>query len=313
MRGLVLASCAAALLCAAACRRPAEGPVKGVLVVYPDGCEETADSLARAVQRYVRSVDPEPVFAFTFVPASGFEGLMRHRRTVLLLPDVDGEYAAPLQEGPVPWARDVWATGQAVYGARRGQDPGLLGDSLEAAYDRHLRAYLYESFVSTSMSSPERMDSLSSLGFVMDVPRSYSTREWRAGDGFLQFQRPLSEEGLLMLSVRWQDGVVFETGEEAAAWREQVARRFFHDAGEDSVDRARLETLPLVHGDLTGWRLTGAWRNPRHLNAGAFTSYVIRSGSASFLLDMEVFNPGGEKEPYIREGWLIMNTFAVGR
>jgi hypothetical protein len=73
-----------------------------------------------------------------------------------------------------------------------------------------------------------------------------------------------------------------------------------------------VQVEPLSLRGLQGWRLLGMWRNPEHLNAGAFTSYVLRDGGRRYLLDMEVFHERREKEPYVREGWIIMNTFIPG-
>lgn len=307
------AALVAALLLAAGCMEDAEGPLEGVLVVYPAGSERMADSVSTLLQRTVQTIDPEPVFSFAFCTDSAFAGTLRSRRTILFLAERREALPRQLRDGDgVSSARDVWARDQRVFGAVLGSfDPEELSDSLEAAYDRHLRTYLFREFVSTSMSSPERMDSLASLGFVMDVPRSYSTSEWRPGDGFIQFQRPVSDDGLMMVSIRWtvQPGPPDAAG--AVSWRQDMARRFFYNASQDSVDRSRLEILPLECGGLSGWRLTGAWINPHHLNAGGFTSYVLQGGTGSFILDAEVFNPGGEKEPYIREGWILMDTFAV--
>jgi len=303
----------AALLFAAGCMKGSEGPIEGVLIVYPAGSERMADSVSTLLQRTIQTIDPEPVFTFAFCTDSTFAGTLRSRRTILFL--ADSVEALPRQlrgGGGISSARDVWARDQRVFGAVPGDfDPEALSDSLEAAYHRHLRTYLFKEFVSTSMSSPERMDSLASLGFVMDVPRSYSTREWRPDDGFIQFQRRVSNEGLMMVSIRWtgQPGPSDAAG--AVSWRQEMARRFFYNASQDSVDISRLEILPIERGGLSGWRLTGAWINPHHLNAGGFTSYVLRGGTGSFILDAEVFNPGGEKEPFIREGWILMDTFAV--
>lgn len=309
----LLSAAIMAVVLAAGCKGESEGPLKGVLVVYPEGEELMADSISDLLQRTVLAIDPEPVFSFAFCSESEFEGSLVNRRTILFISrDAEGLPQRLSGEGPVLSARDLWARDQRVFGVVAGRfDPAALSDSLERAYDVHLRAYLFRSFVSTSMSSPERIDSLAGLGFTLDIPRSYSTSEWRPEDGFVQFQRPVSEEGLLMVSVRWTDGLGAMDAAEAVRWREEMARRFFYNASGDSVDRARLEAVPVSVGGASGWRLTGAWTNARHLNAGGFTSYVLLHGNRSFLLDAEVFNPGAEKEPYIREGWLLFETFAV--
>jgi hypothetical protein len=312
---LVRAACcliaAAILVCA--CNQPASGSLKGVLVVHSPDLEERLPEMLDAAQRYVTTVDAEAVFDFSTCTLEQLRGGLRERRTVVFLvsspEDLPGELSGP---GPILSARNVWASGQSVFGlVVEGEDlPAALGDSLTAAYNRHMHDYVYGSFVNTQMSSPARMDSLRELGFTVDVPKSYRTEVWRPEDGFVQYQRQDGEECLLMLTIRWLETErVLESGEDAMAWRESVARRFFYDAGADSVDRAKTEAVPFRFRGLEGWKLTGVWRNPEYLNAGSFTSYILRVDERRFLLDMEVYHPQEPKEPYLREGWTIMDTF----
>ena len=327
--------CAAGLLLGAivlfpvaSCRGPAQGPTRGILVVLPEGREdEMADLVTGRLQRYVQTTQMESVFDFSFVERSGFEDDLMTRRTVFYIASDESGLPSGLSMADgvagLRFGYDLWARGQSVFGLAADLlatgDPRLLGavsDSLEAAYDRHMRDYVYGSFVSTQMSSPARLDSLSELGFTMDVPKSYSTAYWRPGDGFVQYQRGVtSDDLLLMLSVRWiDDAVPLREEEHVVRWREEVVRRFFFDAAADSVDRSRLVVEPVSAGGLDGWKLTGMWRNPEHLNAGAFSSYVLLDERAGrrFLLDYEVYHPHASKETYLREGWTIMNTFMRG-
>ena len=312
-RGTVLA--AVLLAIASGCmKKDGMGPLEGVLIVFPDGGESAASAFSDSLQKFVNTVYAEPVFSFSFVPAGSFTGDLRRYRTIVLVTGEGAGYPALpgglSMCGTFMGGRDVWATGQRVFAAEPGStDIRALSDSLASAYEEHLLAYIYQSFVSTQMSSPERMDSLASLGFVMDVPKAYETTEWDPGRGFVQFQRRVDEEGLIMISIRWLDSDSVPTAEEAVGWRQEMARRFFYDASADSVDRARLSVSPCSISGARGWELVGAWRNPEHVNAGAFASYVLQAGSRRYILDAEVYNPGEEKELYIREGRLIMKTF----
>ncbi len=311
LRGAACLAAAALLVCA--CNQPASGSLKGVLVVYSPDLEQRLPDLLSLAQMYVTTVDREAVFDFSTCTLEQLRGGLRERRTVLFLvssrEDLPGELSGP---GPVYSARNVWATGQSVFGVvAEGADlPQPLSDSLLAAYNRHMRNYVYGSFVNTQMSSPARMDSLRELGFTVDVPKSYRTEMWRPDDGVIQYQRQDGEECLLMLTIRWLETErVLDSAEDAMSWRESVARRFFFDAEADSVDRAKTEAVPFRFRGWEGWKLTGVWRNPDYLNAGSFTSYILRVDERRFLLDMEVYHPQEAKEPYLREGWTIMNTF----
>jgi len=316
MKLLRLAAClGAAALLVCACNQPARGSLKGVLVVYSPDLEQRLPELLSRVQLYVTTVDPEAVFDFSTCTPEQLRGSLRERRTILFMvtsaEDLPGELSG---QGPVLSARNVWATGQSVFGVVVDGEvpPESLSDSLLAAYNRHMHDYVYGSFVNTQMSSPARMDSLRELGFTVDVPKSYRTKMWRPEDGVVQYQRQDGEECLLILTIRWLDtDRILEDGEDAMNWRQSVSRRFFGDAEADSVDRAKTEALPFRLGEYRGWKLTGVWRNPEHLNAGSFTSYILRVDGRRYLLDMEVYHPQAAKEPYLREGWTIMNTFVA--
>ncbi|MBN1433520.1 hypothetical protein JW921_02100, partial [Candidatus Fermentibacterales bacterium] len=61
------------LLLAAGCAGPATGPIKGVLVVLPEGHEdEVAQAVRSSLQRYVTTTDTEEVFSWSFVDRSQF-------------------------------------------------------------------------------------------------------------------------------------------------------------------------------------------------------------------------------------------------
>ncbi len=303
------------LLLFASCMRPATGPIKGILVVYQLGIDEQLDDLLDKIQIHITTVDTENVFAFSSCPLDDFGGDLKSRRTILfvtgdgsLLPDElvesDGIYRG----------EDIWAEDQIVLGVVLPgfTDTDALSNLLEETYNQHLTAYLYGSFVATQMSSSERIDSLLTLGFSMDIPKSYHLADWDTEAGFIQYQRSISDDCLLLLSIRWIDDPIVLSADNAVLWREAVARNYFYDAAADSVDRSSVTVQPLNFKGLHGWKLLGMWRNPLHLNAGSFTSYILRSNGRRYLLDMEVFHEHREKEPYLREGWIIMNTFMLG-
>lgn len=304
------------LLLLAGCAGPATGPLKGVLVVYPDGTEaQLLDTVLERIQKQVDTVEPEDVFDFSVCTVEEFQGDLKTRRTVLFLADDRSGLPEDLEpSGGIYLGEDLWASDQYVLGVVMSEfdDWPALSDRLETIYDRHLHLHIYGSFVSTQMTSPARIDSLLELGFSMDIPKSYSLADWDPEAGFIQYQRRVSDDCLLLLTVRWIEDDMVLAPEEAVNWREAVARNHFYAAEADSVDRSRVQVEPLDLRGLEGWKLLGMWRNPEYLNAGAFTSYVLRSDGRRYLLDTEVFHERREKEPYIREGWLIMNTFIPG-
>ncbi|MCD4776890.1 MAG: DUF4837 family protein [Candidatus Aegiribacteria sp.] len=305
-----------AFLLLAACAGPSTGPVKGVLVVYEPSIEmRNVNELLDEIQIHVKTVDTENVFDFSVCSIEDFRDDLKTRRTVLFVTEDSLQLPEELRESEGIYRGDnVWADDQIVLGIVLPgfTNTGALSNLLEQIYDSHLSSYIYGSFVSTQMSSPERIDSLLALGFSLDIPKSYHLADWDSEAGFIQYQRRVSDKCHLLLSVRWIDDSVVLSPDQAILWREAVSRNYFYDSAADSVDRSSVEVQPLELRGLQGWRLLGMWRNPDHLNAGAFTSYVIRDNGRRYLLDMEVFHEHREKEPYIREGWIILNTFIPG-
>ena len=300
------------------CRQESIGPLNGILVVYsPSLSSFIDDGGLDELHLVVETVDPEQVFSFAFASLPEFEGTLRERRTILFLlsPEDAEELPDGLEgtAGSVYCGEDLWAINQRVLavvtdgGSHLPEElPGLLLQ----AYQWQMHSYLYRSFVSTSMTSQGRIDSLKAvLGFSLDVPKSYFTHKWMERDLFVQYQRQPDDQCLLLLSINVISTSLELTPENAMLAREAMARTYFYDASEDSVDRARTGYELFTTGELEGLQLTGVWRNPEFLNAGSFTCRVLDAGDEWYILDMEVYNPGHAKEPYLREGWIIMNTF----
>ena len=306
------------LLSCVSCKQDSLGPVNGVLVVYSASLTEFIDlGGLQDLHLIVETVDPEEVFSFSFAETNEFHGTLKARRVILLLLDPSEIHQIPGKlvdsDTGIYSARDVWALSQQVFAVvvdpESPELPAELPDMLEAAYDDQMHDYIYESFVSTSMTSPERMDSLAVLGFSLNVPKSFSVRIWTPDDGFIQYQRQPDDECLLLFSIRILATDTELTDSNAVLAREAMARLFFYDASADSVDRVRITTVPINQYGLPGWEITGVWRNPEYLNAGSFTTRVLDSGGEWYILDMEVFNSRYRKEPYLRECWSIMDTF----
>jgi hypothetical protein len=307
-----------ALLPVLSCKQDSLGPLNGILIVYSDSLAEFIDAGGvDDLHLVVETVDPEEVFSFSFAETSQFQGTLKSRRIILLLLSPSEAHMIPgkleQDSSGVYTGEDVWALGQQVVAVV--VDPGspvlssVLPEYLENAYNEQMRNYLYESFVNTGMSSELRIDSLAELGFTIDVPKSFATAQWTPEDGFIQYQRQPDEESFLLLSIFVLQTETELTDSSAVLAREAMARNFFFDASADSVDRARISAEPITMNGLPGFELTGVWRNPEYLNAGSFTARVFDTGSEWYILDMEVYNPGRAKEPYMREGWIIMDTF----
>lgn len=306
------------LLAVLSCRQDSIGPLNGIMVVHSSPLAGYIDEGGLdELHLVVETVDPEQVFSFSYADLSEFKGTLKERRIILLLlaPEDAGEIPGGMEQirDGVYSGEDVWALNQRVFAVvtdGTGDLPAGLADDLLQAYSDQMHAYLYRSFVSTSMTSQARMDSLqAAFGFSMDVPKSYITHKWMQVDRFVQYQRQPDDECLLLLSMNIIATDAELTADNAMLAREAMARTYFYDADADSVDRARTRFEPWTQGGMQGVQLTGVWRNPEYLNAGAFTCRVLDAGDEWYILDMEVYNPGYGKEPYLREGWIIMNTF----
>jgi len=300
------------------CKQESIGPVNGILVVYSNSLAEFIDAGGlRDLHLVVETVDPEEVFSFSFAEVSEFHGTLKERRIILLLLDETDKHLFPgsfteLTSG-VQGGSDIWAIDQQVFGIivnpTSPQLPVGLVSLLEEAYNNQMNDYIYESFVSTSMTSQARMDSILSLGFTINIPKSYSVDNWSPEDGFIQYQRQPNDECLLLFSIRTLTTSVELSDSNAVLAREAMARLFFFDSAADSVDRSRISMRSIEYSGLPGWEITGVWRNPEYLNAGAFTTRVLDAGEEWYIFDMEVYNPGMKKESFLREGWIIMDTF----
>jgi len=57
--------------------------------------------------------------------------------------------------------------------------------------------------------------------------------------------------------------------------------------------------------------MSGLWETVGPQGGGPFVCYIVYNPSDCrvYLLDGEVYNPGGEKEPYIKQLEVIIQTF----
>ena len=157
------------------CRQESIGPLNGVMVVYSPELAGFIDGGGlEELHLVVETVDPEQVLSFSYADLQEFTGTLRERRIVLMLlsPEHRGEMPGDLEETSegIYSGRDIWALNQHVFAVvvNGGGIPEDLPAVIEEAYDQQMHAYLYRSFVSTSMTSRARIDSLRSMGFSLD-------------------------------------------------------------------------------------------------------------------------------------------------
>jgi len=210
-------------------------------------------------------------------------------------------------------ARDLWARAQAVLILHAGETaafdsilaapaPSFL-DSYEDGIALALRPALLAAGRDPAMSRHLRR----TYGFGLEVPRGYLVGEDPDGR-VLRLYRVAEGEPARFLLVHWGPASRRPQGLiDVLEMRDSLVARYY-DGDWTLRDSVRGWT-----GDFQGapgLRATGVWQNDRYAMGGLFTSVAFVRGDRFYFLDASVFNPPGDKLPFLREVWSLADTFS---
>jgi hypothetical protein len=149
----------------------------------------------------------------------------------------------------------------------------------------------------------------STFGFSVRIPAAYSAmvdstnevirlarvQDMGQGQFLIVHSRP-KEEG--SLDPDW-----------ALSFRDAIV---VHYNKGDRVDFERSTTEQGTFQGHDAVLLRGLWQNEEYTMGGAFETFLFFRGDRFFMVDIAVFNPKGDKLPYLRELRAVAKTFRFG-
>jgi hypothetical protein len=312
----------------AGCGRPqAWGEANSVIVGAPDDLwDAIQDEVEEALEPRAFTVRNERIFNLTQIsPADSRWARLREFRQVLLIGSEDDPWVATALDraGSVPAERptlvqvhDVWARSQLVTiflvqanapeeGAR-----ALLPQASELML-RQFHDFTQRRMFASGADTVGRDTLARTAGFSLLLPRVYVAGRT---EDVLVFRNDFPDPSQLIRSVlvTWRPRGASGIGaEEALAWREEVAQRFYDPP--PVTERERIESAPAAVGGAEGIEVRGVWGSPPGAwpAGGPFITRMLECPGQDrvYLVDSWVYAPGRDKYEYLVQLQTILDSF----
>ncbi|MBZ0264796.1 DUF4837 family protein [bacterium] len=228
--------------------------------------------------------------------------------TGLLSEDVLGNIS---QQGQSIIRRDdLWSSGQTVIfvvGSTRVKLASWLANNGEELYKMFADAR-YERMKKQIYSQYEREELADSLqeehGWHLRIQHDYAVAASERSPHYIRLRRFLPDR---FVTIAWKPGEQEEvSGKTLIEWRNQIGLTY--------ADPSKLvdEYLQMKETTLNGMPAIQAyalWETIGPLGGGPSVLYLLHSGGTLYLLEGMVFAPDRDKEPFIRQLEVILNTF----
>jgi hypothetical protein len=146
-------------------------------------------------------------------------------------------------------------------------------------------------------------------GWTLRVPEEYGVEQELPEAHFVWMRKRTPDRWIFV----WWGDIGPEEGVNAEwlrAKRDEIGARFYKG---DRIAGEGMETSETVIDGKPGIKISGLWENPESVAGGPFRCYAIvdRTAGTVFVVDGAVYAPGIEKEPYLRQVDLIVQTFST--
>ena len=214
----------------------------------------------------------------------------------------------------VSWKEDVWAkeqllmvvTGKTLDDVRENLwlESDRLVKAAEESRDKRLASFLYRIH--------PRHDVIEYLaqtcGWTVQVPFGYRILEAYPDSGFVALAKDNPNRWLF---IYWEDDIHPDqlTAEWCIQKRNEITQTFFKG---DQIVRDELDIFQTEFTGKLAVTLQGLWENKEEWKGGPFKSYafVDIDQNRFFFIDLGMYAPNKNKEPYMRRVDIIARTFS---
>ncbi|MBU1702505.1 MAG: DUF4837 family protein [Candidatus Eisenbacteria bacterium] len=210
--------------------------------------------------------------------------------------------------------RDVWARGQTIL-ILHCKDPEAFRDYLEENGEqlmRSLEATVTIGVAETLYISGEQEGMEQSIRdkyhFSLRIPAGYKVSEDPENKVIrMTFVRYKGPAQFLILHTRPREGVFLDP-DWALKFRDALVV-LYNEGDHVEFSRSVGWFEPFQGNEAV--RLRGLWQNEEYNMGGGFESILFLLEDQAIFMDLAIFNPTGEKLPYMRELRAIASTFRV--
>ena len=301
-----------------------------VLVLADDAQWQQFQGILRDIfERKVFTAQEENIFTVRRGRSEEFEFYQTWKNLVILATfDHQGPVVQLMEQFLSAEARDKVASGQAYLFTRRNlwaQDQEVfflaarsestlmeklqenrdhLFDLMEGALNEKIVRFLYQR--GRQIELEKRL--FGDYGWTLMIPEGYVVAKELPEEHFVWLRRQQPHRWLF---VHWQDTAdVAMTPQVCMDERDRVGRQFYDG---DQIVRERTGWEEVAFAGHRAVKLSGIWENKQLLAGGPFRTYCFYQEEAGrrYLVDAAVYAAGTEKEPYLRQVDLIVQTFST--
>lgn len=210
--------------------------------------------------------------------------------------------------------QNVWARDQEVFflaaetegelAQRLQENSAQLFELMENALNIKITRLIYQRGRQQELERRLYQD----YGWTLKLPEGYTVIREMSTERFVWLRRQQPQRWIF---VHWEESpdVTF-TPESCAQWRDWVGERYYD--GDQIVQEYAL-SQEVEFAGRRALQIAGIWENKELLVGGPFRTYCFydQSTGRRYMVDAAVYAAGTEKEPYLRQVDLIVQTFST--
>ncbi|MDP8205822.1 MAG: DUF4837 family protein [Candidatus Electryonea clarkiae] len=143
-------------------------------------------------------------------------------------------------------------------------------------------------------------------GWSFRIQHDYQLVTSQRSPNIIRLRRRLPDR---YLTVAWRIGDPKEVCiDSLIAWRNSIGKKF---ADPSKINKNYIKVTESSISDVPAVRVEGLWETIGNLGGGPFVSYIFHSGGTLYFIEGAVFAPDREKELFVRQLDIILNTFEL--
>lgn len=309
-------------------------PTQLFIVADQEVWQALEPTLRDVFERTIETPQPEKVFSVYWVAPDKFSQFATRKNLVLLgALQAEGEISQKVSdilsadvkqkvmEGSafVFPKKDAYAEGQLLM--------VLAGNTVEELQQKlsDNKSYLYEMFREKLLEETKRQmfeqleqkelsqELLSKYGWTLRIQHDYIINIERPQDRFVMLRRSLPgrERWLFVHWIEEADPEIIDR-DWAMRTRNKLTQKFYEG---DTINEDYTEAEEIDFLGRSTLLLQGLWENVEKVAGGPFKNYSFYDTASQriYMIDIAVYYPGGEKEPFLRQLDIMAHTFKTAQ
>ncbi|MCH7678163.1 DUF4837 family protein, partial [candidate division KSB1 bacterium] len=300
------------------------------VVSDPDNWQALESSIKDVFERVIKTPQPEKLFEVHWIPPEKFSQFATKRNLAIVgILNAEGEInkkvsnmlsaevKAKVADGSAfvfpkenPWAKNqllvvLASTSFAEMREKLQDNKDYLYQLFEKKVLAETGAKMFSQLEQTEISE----ELLENYGWMVRIQHDYIINIERLQDRFVMIRRSLPGRER-WLFVHWiEDGDPDIISEKwALNTRDKLTRKFYEN---DLIDREHTVSEEVDFLNRSALKLEGLWGNDEKVAGGPFRNYTFYDDQSGriYMIDVAVWFPRGNKEPFLRQLDIIANTF----